>query len=262
MSIRGGIVASKESLDRLGRLDNTEYAGLRDRVARSDGHCPRCVADIKKLEEKQKKIDRIREKYQNINLDLGSGGIGQKQKGFIGLDIQELPGVDIVWDVMDFPWPLADNSVNILLASHVMEHTNPAKFFNILNEMWRVIKPDGQLWFAVPYAGSTGAYQDPTHVRPGFNEATLAYLDPNHGSKLFDVYKPLPWRIIKAEWDQMSVLEATLEPMKEHNIEIPKEGWSILVGRKVRKRSRKMMEVKNEKSVVKKKCGGKKVVKK
>lgn len=217
------------------------------KLVETNGHCPRCTEELLKLEVRQKKINSYREKFKDINLDLGSGGIGQKQKGFVGFDIQALPGVDIVWDIMDIPWPLQDNSVNILLASHVMEHIDPAKFFVITNEMWRIIKPDGQLWVAVPYAGSPAAYQDPTHVRPGFSEAMLAYLDPNHGSKLFDVYKPLPWRVVKAEWDQMSVLEASLEPMKEHNLEIPKEGWSILVGRKVRQRKKKVETAKRSK---------------
>src|SRR5689334_18726276 len=51
-------------------------------------------------------------------IDLGCGL--SKTEGFIGFDRFQLPGVDIVCD-LDKGIPLADNSVEYVLASHFLE---------------------------------------------------------------------------------------------------------------------------------------------
>lgn len=106
-----------------------------------------------------------------IKLDLGCGF--NKQEDFIGMDRRPVEGIDIVHDIEDLPWPLEDNCCKLILCSHLLEHLNPKYLVDIINEAWRVLAPDGKLVIAVPYAGSFGAYQDPTHVRPGFNEACV-----------------------------------------------------------------------------------------
>ena len=58
-----------------------------------------------------------------IRLDIGCGA--NKQSGFVGMDMRDLPGVDIVWNWNNFPWPLPNGSVLVAMASHVVEHINP-----------------------------------------------------------------------------------------------------------------------------------------
>lgn len=147
---------------------------------------------------------------QGIRLDIGCGS--SKQAGFIGIDKLPLPGVDIVHDLETFPWPLPDESVSVAMASHVLEHINPAggTFINVMNEVWRILKPKGQFAFVVPYAESFGMFQDPTHCN-FINEATMNYFDPLHPSGFYNFYHPKPWKIIKQPFSRTGVLECLLE---------------------------------------------------
>lgn len=158
------------------------------------------MTDIKKL---------IKEKSA-IRLDIGGGA--NPQPGFVNIDILPLPNVDIVWDLETFPWPLPDECVSISIASHVLEHINPAKgiFVNFMNEVWRVTKPGGQFAFVVPYAESFGMYQDPTHCN-FINEATMNYFDPLHPSNFYGFYRPKPWKVTKQTFSRSGVLECLLE---------------------------------------------------
>lgn len=159
-------------------------------------------------------IEQLLKEKQGIRLDIGGGN--NPQPGFVNIDIQPLPKVDIVWDLEKTPWPLPDECVTTAIASHVLEHINPAKgiFINVMNEIWRVLKPNGQFAFVVPYAESFGMYQDPTHCN-FINEATMNYFDPLHPSGYYQFYQPKPWKIIKMPFSRTGVLECLLEKRKD-----------------------------------------------
>ena len=133
-----------------------------------------------------------------IRLDIGCGS--NKQPGFVGMDYRKVDGVDIVQDLEEFPWKaLPDESVLVAIATHVVEHINPAKgiFINFMNEVWRTLKPDGEFAIVTPYAGSHGYFQDPSHINP-CNETTFRYFDPldeKTGGQLYHIYEPAPWQI-------------------------------------------------------------------
>ena len=124
-----------------------------------------------------KTIERLIKDRGGIQLDIGCGRA--RQPDWVGMDLQDLPGVDIVHDWNDIPWPLPDESCVRAMASHVIEHVPPHNngFINFMNEVWRVLKPDGQFAIAMPYATSPGMYQDPTHCN-FCNERTWLYFDP------------------------------------------------------------------------------------
>lgn len=48
-----------------------------------------------------------------------------------------------------------------------------------------------------------------------FNEATWAYFDPAHESKLWTVYRPLPWKIARMHTSPQHNIEVILEPRKK-----------------------------------------------
>lgn len=154
----------------------------------------------------------LKDNNLGIKLDIGCGF--NKQPGFVGIDIREGPGVDIVQDLEKFPWPLPDNSVSLAVASHVVEHIDPHgfTFVNFMNEVWRVLKPGGHFMISTPYAGSQGYFQDPTHCNP-CNEITWCYFDPLDGSRLYYIYKPKPWKIVPGTlfWQSQGFMEIALE---------------------------------------------------
>jgi SAM-dependent methyltransferase len=91
-------------------------------------------------------------------------GCGQRIKtGWVNCDIHPLPGVDVVMNVDEYPWPWENDSVEHILASHLFEHVSkPVEF---VLESWRILKPGGVLKIICPHWTSENAFTDPTHVR-------------------------------------------------------------------------------------------------
>lgn len=102
-----------------------------------------------------------------LKLHLGCGR--NVLPGWFNVDAQALPGIDLVFDFDSCqrqPLPLAENSVDEFLASHLIEHLHhPLPF---MQELHRVAKPDARAVFRVPYGSSDDAFEDPTHVRQYF----------------------------------------------------------------------------------------------
>lgn len=160
-------------------------------------------------------IDKLLKDKSGIRLDIGCGA--NKNPGFVGIDMLDLPGVDIVHDLEETPWPLPDECVITATASHVLEHINPHKgcFIRVMDEIWRVLKPNGQFAFVVPHAQSPGMMQDPTHCN-FINETTMHYFDPDPErtglcGQLYGFYQPKPWKIVKQYFSYMGNLEVLLE---------------------------------------------------
>lgn len=154
------------------------------------------------------------ENKQGIMLDIGCGA--NKHRGFIGMDKIPYDDVDIVHDIEQMPWPLESESVFTAVSSHVLEHINPANgiFLNVMDEIWRVLKYEGQFAFVVPYAGSPAFWQDPTHCN-GITEATVYYFDPLHPSGLYKIYKPKPWKIEQLTYNHTGNIECVLSKRRE-----------------------------------------------
>jgi len=154
----------------------------------------------------------LKQYNQGIKLDLGCGE--NKNEGFVGMDNRKLKGVDIVHDLEEFPFPLPDECASLVVASHVVEHISPHKgtFIDFMNEVWRIMMPNGEFMIATPYAGSPGFYQDPTHCNP-CNEMTWEYFDPlgrMSNGVLYKIYKPNPWKIKINTWHENGNLEVVL----------------------------------------------------
>src|SRR3990172_723772 len=146
----------------------------------------------------------LRKKVQ-LWLDVGCGN--NKQSNCIGMDKRKLDGVDIVHDCEEFPWPFASETFTRIIMSHLIEHLKPWLAIDVMDEAWRVMKPQGQLMLSMPYAGSFGHWQDPTHIKP-WNEATATYFDPDHD--LYQIYKPKPWKIEANVWRSDGNIEIVL----------------------------------------------------
>lgn len=129
-------------------------------------------------------------------LDIGCGA--NKAKDAVGMDTRRLPGVDIVHDLGDTPWPVADESFSVVRASHVMEHIKPWRFLAVMGECHRVLKPNGAVLIEAPYGVSEFYLQDPTHCRP-ITEKTFEYFDPRFD--LYATYEPPPFRIEARRFD-------------------------------------------------------------
>ncbi len=152
-------------------------------------------------------IDALLRERSGIMLDVGCGE--NKQPGFVGMDARALPGVDIVHNWNVYPWPLPDGCVLTAVASHVVEHVNPADggFLRWMDELWRVMRVGGEVAIATPHGLSQGFRQDPTHIN-AMDEATFTYFDPDH--PLWTIYRPRPWAVKHLFWNPMANIECVL----------------------------------------------------
>lgn len=149
---------------------------------------------------------RLFRSKSGIKLDIGCGS--NRQPNFVGMDIRKVKGVDIVHDVQKTPYPIPKESCLMVLMSHLWEHIEPKYRMSVMDEIWRIMKPEGQLLISVPYYLSFGAYQDPTHY-PCPNEATFTYFDPN--CPLYQIYQPKPWKVVRNDYQINGNMEVILE---------------------------------------------------
>jgi hypothetical protein len=190
-----------------------------------------------------KKLDKLFKSRSGIILELGCGE-QKTDPNWVGIDVRDLPGVDIVHNLESYPWPIPDESCTLVHAAHILEHINPAStdprlvglidllvlkkvitqkevtkmigeynifgnFIRFMDEVWRVTKPGGKFHFVVPYGFSSGFQQDPTHLNP-ITETTVAYFAPDHPSKLWHFYKPKPWAVELNAFQTEGILEVML----------------------------------------------------
>ena len=106
-----------------------------------------------------------------IRVDLACGDT--KKEGYIGVDIIETASTDIVHDLNQYPWPFEDNSVDEIHCSNYIEHI-PHDIHNedgrdgliqFMDEMYRILKPEGSARIVAPHYKHERAYGDPTHIR-------------------------------------------------------------------------------------------------
>jgi predicted SAM-dependent methyltransferase len=81
-------------------------------------------------------------------LRLHLGGEAPRD-GWKILNIAPLPHVDFVGDVVDLS-RFGDGTVTAVYASHIFEHLSKSEFVTALEEVYRVLVPDGQLMLGVP----------------------------------------------------------------------------------------------------------------
>ena len=181
----------------------------------------------------KKKIKKSKSKLATpFLLDIGCGNSKQGPH-WIGMDKRKLDGVDIIHDLEKVPYPIEKESVTTVVASHVLEHVKPWLVLDVFNEIWRILRPEGQFAIAVPYGVNDHYVQDPTHCTP-FNEISFFYFDPfpeamgwkevknkktgiyeitekGKHNGLYQFYTPPPWKIILATWKGDGNMEVILE---------------------------------------------------
>jgi predicted SAM-dependent methyltransferase len=106
-----------------------------------------------------------RDTVLRVNLGCGRNILA----GWINVDVCALPGVDIVADLdrcREHPLPLANDSVDELLLSHVIEHVREP--LPLMEDLHRVATNGARMVIRVPYGSSDDAFEDPTHLRQYF----------------------------------------------------------------------------------------------
>lgn len=103
-------------------------------------------------------------------LNIGCGET--KKEGFVNIDWSELAKPDVVHNLNIFPYPFADDSFDIVEASHILEHLD--KPFEVMKELHRILKPGGRLLIKVPHFSRGFTHAEHSH---GFDVTFPLYFD-------------------------------------------------------------------------------------
>lgn len=124
------------------------------------------------------------------------------------------PDVDVVHDLNELPWPWRDDSVDKIAAVSVLEHLR-IDLVEAMDEMWRILKPDGLMKAKHPVVTSPFINDDPTH-RWRWTEKVWTFFDPTtkYGQE-HGYYTGRKWRIVALKvGPKKRNCWVTMEPIK------------------------------------------------
>jgi len=96
-----------------------------------------------------------------MKIDLGTGL--RRVKDYITIDNRENTKPDIVADLSE-GFPFKSDSIDEVRAFDFLEHIPLGKTIKVIEEIFRVLKPDGFFEHLTPSTDGRGAFQDPTHL--------------------------------------------------------------------------------------------------
>jgi hypothetical protein len=109
-----------------------------------------------------------------LKLDLGCGN--NPKEGFTGIDCVKFDKVSQVVDLRKGPYPWKGESVEEIHSSHFVEHLTAQERVLFINEVYRILIPEGKCTLIIPHWASCRAYGDPTHQWPPVSEFWFYYL--------------------------------------------------------------------------------------
>ena len=110
--------------------------------------------------------------YDARRLNFGCGD--SQYKEFLNVDNNAVCKPDEFWPDDGCGFRCADESVDFVYSTHVVEHLDDLVLF--FNEAHRVLRPGCAMWTRAPYYSSIRCWQDPTHKR-AISENTFAYTE-------------------------------------------------------------------------------------
>ncbi len=147
----------------------------------------------------------------DIYLDLGCGDRKSTPSGYVAIDNNPRMAPDIRRDIQR-GLPYCDSCVSGIRAHHVLEHISD--IVSVLNECYRVLKPEGKLWIDGPEPSSFAAWSDPTHIR-GIGSNLDWYLhEPVDACGLTCAFKTLS-KLEADEAKRLGSVKFELEAIKE-----------------------------------------------
>jgi len=93
-------------------------------------------------------------------LNLGAGKLDVREE-YVNLDKVKYPKIDVVWDLNKLPLPFGDNQFEEILAYSILESVY---YVPLMDELYRILKPNGIIKIRVPHFTYVEAYADPTHI--------------------------------------------------------------------------------------------------
>lgn len=98
-------------------------------------------------------------------LHLGCGN--DYMEGYVNLDTSRNVKADVYFDLescgLNHMLPFEDDTFEEIQANHLLEHIT--NILPLMQELYRIAKPDCVFFIRVPYGATRSAFDDPTHIR-------------------------------------------------------------------------------------------------
>lgn len=133
----------------------------------------------------------VEERMKAMVLDVGCGD--KKTSGAVGIDICELPGVDVVHDLNCFPYPFDDDTFDKVIMNNILEHLDDT--IKVMREVYRILKPDGTIHVEVVYWNHKYTWSDPQH-KHAFTELSWEF----YTGKRKQYYTNYAFEMVSLKW--------------------------------------------------------------
>jgi SAM-dependent methyltransferase len=122
-------------------------------------------------------------------LDLGCGR--QKHPLATGIDVNPNTEADVIHDLDVVPYPFADDTFDLVIAHHVLEHLE--RPLEVLQELHRICRSGARVDIVTPHFSSPTSWADPTH-RHHFSSRSFDYLV---AGTQYDFYSSARFRVAR-----------------------------------------------------------------
>jgi len=127
------------------------------------------MSKLKSTGENSKTISQTSD-GKGMKVSLGSGI--EREAGFLRVDIDPKVNPDYCINIEKAHLPFATSTVDVVHCNNILEHLRNIDY--TMEEIWRVLKPNGKLKILVPHYRNYNAYYDPDHIRY-FTENSMIY---------------------------------------------------------------------------------------
>ena len=118
---------------------------------------------------KRKQSKKLTETELKLNLACGK----TRLDGCVNVDIIRREAVDKVCDLTSAPWPWKSNSVAEIFCTYFFNYLDGYERNKLMDECWRVLKPEGTLQIKVPHWSSMRSTCDPFYKWPPISEVSF-----------------------------------------------------------------------------------------
>jgi len=144
--------------------------------------------------------DKLARKAAVMKVNLGCGWAFTNDRGpeWIDVDRVALASHVMIYDLDQFPWPWETDSVEEVIANHVIEHCHDRTTF--IEELFRVCCHGALVHMGAPnFRTHPEAWEDPTHRQP-MHPGTMDYFKPGHP---YGFYSPAKFVSLEINHDRL-----------------------------------------------------------
>ncbi len=152
--------------------------------------------DEQTAEQSRRLVEEIRRRGEALQVDLGCGF---RKNGNLGIDVTaEGTQADLICRLGFEPIPLDDDVADTIFCRDFLEHLPKAYYsereqklrypvIDLMNEIWRVLKPGGTFTSFTPCYPAVEVHQDPTHLSVWTLESMAYFCGKFPVAKLYGV---------------------------------------------------------------------------